>query len=99
MTEVAEVIARAIYERDRVLAWPAVDVFAFEDAAKSATAILAALREAGYAVVPRERLRRYAKAALNGFDTLDTVTAVENAKSDIDAVLRMIQSAEEGETR
>ena len=29
------------------------------------------------------RVRHYAKSALNGFQTLDTETAVENAKSDL----------------
>jgi hypothetical protein len=32
----------------------------------------------------------YAKSALNGFETLDAETAAENAKSDLEAILRLL---------
>lgn len=35
----------------------------------------------------RERIRHYAKSALNGFDTLDPETALENAKSDLHSII------------
>lgn len=35
----------------------------------------------------RKRIRYYAKSALNGFDTLDTETAIENAKSDLHSII------------
>lgn len=35
-------------------------------------------------------IRHYAKSAINGFETLDTETAIENAKSDLTSILRLI---------
>lgn len=39
-------------------------------------------------------VRHYAKSALNGFGTLDAETAIENAKSDLDAILRCLDRAD-----
>lgn len=37
-----------------------------------------------------DRIRHYAKSAINGFETLDTETAIENAKFDLLAILRLV---------
>lgn len=37
-----------------------------------------------------QRIRHYAKSAINGFDTLDTETAIENAKFDLRSILRLL---------
>lgn len=38
----------------------------------------------------RQRIRHIAKSAINGFDTLDTETAIENAKFDLRSILRLL---------
>lgn len=37
-----------------------------------------------------QRIRHYAKSAINGFETLDTETAIENAKFDLRSILRLL---------